>query len=144
MEDVFSSCLCIVFKKSRSEFKEKQWTCKEFQSLAVPRKKTFCRDFLKKPRHDEWKIMQAFRISGIPKMRKTNQLNINQKQPLRGVLEKRCSENIQKICTSNHMFKRENWDKFRKMNEVNFPQISWINMWFLLNISDKLSKSTQG
>ena len=57
-------------------------------------------------------------------MRKTNQLNINQKQPLRGVLEKRCSEKIQKICTSNHMFKRENWDKFRKMNEVNFPQIS--------------------
>ena len=24
------------------------------------------------------------------------------------------------ICTSNHMFKRENWDKFRKMNEVKF------------------------
>ena len=42
------------------------------------------------------------------------------------------------ICTSNHMFKREIWDKFteftfltskcQKMNEVNFPQISQINM----------------
>ena len=59
-----------------------------------------------------------------------------------------------KICTSNHMFKRETWDKFteltflkfwnlpsetseiskfQKMNEVNFPQISRINMWFLVN-----------
>ena len=60
-----------------------------------------------------------------------------------------------KICTiSNHMFKREIWDKFteltflklwnlpsetrefwqfQKMNEVNFPQISRINMWFLVN-----------
>ena len=24
------------------------------------------------------------------------------------------------ICTSDHMFKRENWDKFRKMNKVKF------------------------
>ena len=37
-QDVFNYCLCIVFKKSRSEFKGKQQTCKEFQSLAVPRK----------------------------------------------------------------------------------------------------------
>ena len=54
-----------------------------------------------------------------------------------------------KICTSNHMFKRETWDKFteltflkfwnlpsetseiskfQKMSEVNFPQISRINV----------------
>ena len=60
-----------------------------------------------------------------------------------------------KICTSNNMFKREIWDKFteftfskfwnlprftreilkfRKMNEVNFPQISRVNMWFLVNL----------
>ena len=59
-----------------------------------------------------------------------------------------------KICTGNHMFKREIWDKFteltflklwnlpsetrefwqfQKMNEVNFPQISRINMLFLVN-----------
>ena len=38
-QDVFNYCLCIVFKKSRSEFKGKQQTCKEFRSLAVPRKK---------------------------------------------------------------------------------------------------------
>ena len=41
------------------------------------------------------------------------------------------------------MFKREIWDKlpsspfeilrFQKMNEVNFPQISRINMWFPVN-----------
>ena len=31
------------------------------------------------------------------------------------------------------MFKREIWDKFQKMNDVNFPQISRINMWFLVN-----------
>ena len=58
------------------------------------------------------------------------------------------------LCASNHMFKREIWDKFteftflkfwnlpsetcevskfQKMNEVNFPQISRINMWFLVN-----------
>ena len=58
------------------------------------------------------------------------------------------------ISTSNHMFKRQIWDKFteltflkfwnfpskarenskfQKMNEVNFPQISRINMWFLVN-----------
>ena len=58
------------------------------------------------------------------------------------------------ISTSNQMFKREIWDKcteftflkfwsfpsktreiskFQKMNEVNFPQISRINMWFLVN-----------
>ena len=59
------------------------------------------------------------------------------------------------ICTSNHMCKKEIWDKFTeftflkkkkkspewnerdfkisKMNEVNFPQISRINMWFLVN-----------
>ena len=63
-----------------------------------------------------------------------------------------------KICTSNHMFKRETWDKFteltflkfwnlpsetseiskfQKMNEVNFPQISRINMWFLVNHKGK-------
>ena len=38
-----------------------------------------------------------------------------------------------KICTSSHMFKSENWDKFQKMNEENFPQILQINMWFLVN-----------
>ena len=32
------------------------------------------------------------------------------------------------LCTSNHMFKREIWDKFQKINKVNFPQISRINM----------------
>ena len=32
------------------------------------------------------------------------------------------------ICTSNHIFKREIWDKFQKVNEVNFPQITRINM----------------
>ena len=32
------------------------------------------------------------------------------------------------ISTSNHMFKLEIWDKFQKMNEVNLPQISRINM----------------
>ena len=58
------------------------------------------------------------------------------------------------ISTRNHMFKREIWDKFteftflkfwrcpsqtreiskfQEMNEVNFPQISRINMWFLVN-----------
>ena len=30
------------------------------------------------------------------------------------------------------MFARE-ISKFEKMNEVNFPQISWINMWLLVN-----------
>ena len=29
-----------------------------------------------------------------------------------------------KIRTSNHMFKREIWDKFQKLNDVNFPQFS--------------------
>ena len=58
------------------------------------------------------------------------------------------------ISTSNRMFQREIWDKFaeftflkfsnfpserrdiskfQEMNEVNFPQISRINMWFLVN-----------
>ena len=58
------------------------------------------------------------------------------------------------ISTSNQMFKREICDKFteftflkfwnlpsetreiskfQKINEVNFPQISRINMWFLVN-----------
>ena len=37
------------------------------------------------------------------------------------------------ISTRNHMFKREIWDKLQKMNEVNFPQISRIYMWFLVN-----------
>ena len=58
------------------------------------------------------------------------------------------------ICTSNHMFKKEIWDKFmeltflkfwnlpsetrenskfQKMSEVNFLQISRMNMWFLVN-----------
>ena len=58
------------------------------------------------------------------------------------------------ISTSNHVFKREIWDKFteftslkfwnfpserrgiskfQEMNEVNFPQISRINVWFLVN-----------
>ena len=58
------------------------------------------------------------------------------------------------LCASNHMFKKEIWDKFteftflkfwnlpsqtreiskfQKMNEVNFPQISRINMRFLVN-----------
>ena len=58
------------------------------------------------------------------------------------------------ISTSNHMFKKKIWDKFteftflkfwnlpsetraiskfQKMNEVNFPQISRINMLFLVN-----------
>ena len=52
------------------------------------------------------------------------------------------------ISTSNHMFKRQIWDKFteftflsetreiskfQKMNEINFSQISRINMWFLVN-----------
>ena len=58
------------------------------------------------------------------------------------------------ISTSNHMFKREIWNKFTqftflkfgnhpsetseiskflKLNEVNFPQISRISMWFLVN-----------
>ena len=48
------------------------------------------------------------------------------------------------VSTSNHMFKREILDKFteftflkiskfQKMNEVNLPQISRINMWFLVN-----------
>ena len=57
-----------------------------------------------------------------------------------------------RLLTSSHMFKREIWDKFteftflkfwnfprktreiskfEKMNVVNFPQISRINMWFL-------------
>ena len=40
---------------------------------------------------------------------------------------------MQQICTSNHMFKREIWDKCQKMNEINFPQISQINMWFMVN-----------
>ena len=34
--------------------------------------------------------------------------------------------------------------KFYKMNEVNFSQISLINMWFLVNHMWKPSKSTQG
>ena len=33
-------------------------------------------------------------------------------------------KSVRQISTSNHMFKREIWDKFQKMNEVNFPQIS--------------------
>ena len=37
------------------------------------------------------------------------------------------------ITTSNDMFKREIWDKFQKMNEVKFPKISGIKMWFLVN-----------
>ena len=37
------------------------------------------------------------------------------------------------IITSNHMFKREIWAKFQKMNEVKFPKISRIKMWFLVN-----------
>ena len=58
------------------------------------------------------------------------------------------------ISTSNRMFQREIWDKFaeftflkfsnfpgerrdiskfQEMNEVNFPQISRINMWFMVN-----------
>ena len=37
------------------------------------------------------------------------------------------------ICTSNHMFKKEIWNKFQKMSEVNFHQISRINMWFPVN-----------
>ena len=49
---------------------------------------------------------------------------------------------VQQTSTSNHTFKREIWDKFtewnefskfQKVNEVNFSQISWINMWFLIN-----------
>ena len=61
---------------------------------------------------------------------------------------------LHKICASDHMFKKEIWDKlteftflkfwnlpserrevskFQKMNEVNFPQISRINIWFLVN-----------
>ena len=68
-----------------------------------------------------------------------------QKQPSRSVLRKCSSEDMQQICTSNHMFKREIWDKFnkftllkfwnlssemreisnfQKMNKVNFSQIS--------------------
>ena len=46
--------------------------------------------------------------------------------------------------TSNHMFKRDIWDKFQNMNEVNFPQISQINSDSWLIICEKLSKSTQG
>ena len=57
--------------------------------------------------------------------------------------------NLYGITTSNHIFKREIWDKlteftflkfwnlkiskFQKMNGVNFPKISQINMWFLVN-----------
>ena len=47
-------------------------------------------------------------------------------------------QSIYSICTSNQMFRREIWDKFteltqeiskfQKMNEVNVPQISQINM----------------
>ena len=25
------------------------------------------------------------------------------------------------FCTSNHMFERQIWDKFQKINEINFP-----------------------
>ena len=46
-----------------------------------------------------------------------------------------------KNSTSNHMSKRENWDKFAESDEVNFPQISRINM---LIPCEKPSKSTQG
>ena len=75
---------------------------------------------------DSHKIKDCFRSVGI-----------QQKQLSRGVLRKGCSENMQQICTSNHMFKKEIWDKFTeftffskflKINEVNFPQISRINM----------------
>ena len=59
-----------------------------------------------------------------------------------------------RICNSNGMFKREIWNKFpeftflkfwnllsetreiskfKKISDVNFPQISRINMWFLVN-----------
>ena len=81
-------------------------------------------------------------------------VGIQQKQLPRSVLRKGCSENMQQIYASNHMFKREIWDKlnkftflkfrnllsetreiskFQKMNEVNFLKVSWINMWFLVN-----------
>ena len=81
-------------------------------------------------------------------------VGIQQKQLSRGVHRKGCSENMQQISTSNHMFKRKIWDKFteftflkfwnllsetreiskfQKMNKVNFPQIPRINMWFLIN-----------
>ena len=32
------------------------------------------------------------------------------------------------ISTSNHMLKREIWDKFQNINEVNFPKISRVNV----------------
>ena len=31
------------------------------------------------------------------------------------------------------MLKKEIWDKFQNINEVNFPKISRVNMWFLVN-----------
>ena len=66
-----------------------------------------------------------------------------------------------KICTTNHVFKRKIWDKFteftfwkysnlqsetkeiskfQKMNEVNFPEISRIDILFLLNHMWKVLK----
>ena len=65
-----------------------------------------------------------------------------------------CETAVVSIYTRNHMFKREIWDKFTKFTllrfwnllsetreiskfqkilEVNFPQISRIKMWFLVN-----------
>ena len=47
-------------------------------------------------------------------------VGIQQKQPSGGVLGKGRSENMQHICTSNHMFKKEIWDKFTEFTFLRF------------------------
>ena len=37
-------------------------------------------------------------------------VGMQQKQPSSGVLRKGCSENMQQICISNHMFKSRYWE----------------------------------